>query len=231
METKIIQITSGRGPAECCWVVAQVLKQFIKALKEEKLGYTILQKEQGPENRTIQSVTIQIEGNRLDSFLKPWKGTIQWIGISSFRPQHKRKNWFIGLYEIENGKQTFQIDERDIVYQATRSSGPGGQHVNKVSSAIRAIHKPSGIQVLVMESRSQHQNKKIAQKRLQEKVAELQLQALKEGVKNQWQNHLKLERGNPVKVFKGSDFKVQKKEKNYKSKRNQLKADLRKQLE
>ncbi|WP_460220318.1 peptide chain release factor H [Psychroserpens sp. MEBiC05023] len=229
METKIIQITSGRGPAECCWVVAQVLKLFIKALKEEQMAYTILQKEQGTENRTIQSVTVQIEGKNVSPFLESWKGTIKWIGISSFRPQHKRKNWFIGLYEIENN-QTFQINEKDIMYQATRSSGPGGQHVNKVSSAIRAIHKPSNIQVLVMDSRSQHQNKKIAKQRLQEKVAKLQLQALQKSIKHQWENHLKVERGNPIKVFKGSDFKAQKKEKHYKSKRNQLKTELRNEL-
>ena len=229
METKIIQITSGRGPAECCWVVAQVLKLFIKALKEEQMVYTILQKEQGLENRTIQSVTVQIEGKGVSPFLESWKGTIQWIGKSKSRVYHKRKNWFIGLYEIERN-QTFQIDEKDIVYQATRSSGPGGQHVNKVSSAIRAIHKPSNIQVLVMDSRSQHQNKKIAKQRLQEKVAELQLQALQKHVKHQWENHLKVDRGNPVKVFKGSDFKAQKKEKNYKSKRNQLKTELRNEL-
>lgn len=230
METKTIQITSGRGPAECCWVVAQVLNFFIRTLKEEQLAYTILQKEQGAENRTLQSVTVQIEGKALVQFLKPWIGTIQWIGISSFRPQHKRKNWFVGLYEIEEHKE-FQLDEKDIVYQATRSSGPGGQHVNKVSSAIRAIHQPSNIHVLVMDSRSQHQNKKIAKQRLQDKVAEIQLQTLKDTVKHQWENHLQLERGNPVKVFTGSDFKVQKKNKTYKSKRHQLKTDLRKQLE
>lgn len=227
METKIIQITSGRGPAECCWVVAQVLKQFINALKEEQLKYTILQKEQGVENRTLQSVTFQIEGKQLNEFLKPWKGTIQWVGISTFRPQHKRKNWFVGLYEIENNNQTFQLDEKDIMYQATRSSGPGGQHVNKVSSAIRAVHKPSKTQVLVMDSRSQHQNKKIAKKRLEEKLNALRLKTLKEGVKTQWSNHLNIKRGNPTKIFVGSDFKVRKKEKNYKNKRQQLKTDLR----
>lgn len=212
METKTIQITSGRGPAECCWVVAQVLKIFIRTLKEEQLAYTILQKELGIENRTLQSVTVQIEGKTLEQFLKPWIGTIQWIGKSKSRVYHKRKNWFVGLYEIEE-HQEFQLDEKDIVYQATRSSGPDGQHVNKVSSAIRAIHQPSNIQVLVMDSRSQHQNKKIAKQCLQEKVAEMQLQTLKDTVKHQWENHLQLERGNPIKVFTGSDFKVQKKRK------------------
>ena len=226
METKIIQITSGRGPVECHWVVAQVLKVFIKTLKEAELNYKILQKEQGPENRTLQSVTVQIEGRDVGLFLESWTGTIQWVGKSKSRVYHKRKNWFIGLYEIENNK-TFEIDERDIRYQATKSSGPGGQHVNKVSSAIRVIHKPSNTQVLVTDSRSQHQNKKIAKQRLQEKVAELQLQALQSSVKHQWENHLKVERGNPIKVFMGSDFKVRKKEKNYKKQRQKLKLDLR----
>ena len=229
METKIIQITSGRGPAECCWVVAQVLKKFLDAVKRNTIDYKILQREKGIENMTLQSVTIQLEGKDLSTFLNQWKGTIQWIGVSTFRPKHKRKNWFVGLYEIEQ-KQQFQIHEKDINYQATRSSGPGGQHVNKVSSAIRAIHKPTNTQVLVMDSRSQHQNKKIARIRLQEKINELQLKALKSSIKNQWENHLKLERGNPIQVFKGSDFKKNKVVKTYKKQRSTLKNDLRNEL-
>ena len=229
METKIIQITSGRGPAECCWVVAQVLKKFLDAVKSNTIDYKILQREKGIENMTLQSVTIQLEGKDLSTFLNQWKGTIQWIGVSTFRPKHKRKNWFVGLYEIEQ-KQQFQIHEKDINYQATISSGPGGQHVNKVSSAIRAIHKPTNTQVLVMDSRSQHQNKKIARIRLQEKVNELQLKALKSSIKNQWENHLNLERGNPIQVFKGSDFKKNKVVKTYKKQRSTLKNDLRNEL-
>ncbi|MEP1487910.1 MAG: peptide chain release factor H [Algibacter sp.] len=226
MKTKIIQITSGRGPAECCWVVAQVLKYFLEAVNKNKLEYKILQREQGTENGTLQSATVQLKGTDLNLFLNDWIGTIQWIGISTFRPQHKRKNWFIGLYEIEEQKQ-FLIDEKDISYQATRSSGPGGQHVNKVSSAIRATHTPTKTQVLVMDSRSQHQNKKIAKVRLEQKVSELQLEQLKTGIKNQWENHLNIERGNPIQVFKGSDFKKNTTDKHYKKQRHLLKNDLR----
>lgn len=230
METKIIQITSGRGPAECCWVVAQVLKTFLEALKKVNIAHKILQKEKGTENRTIQSVTIQLEGhNNLNLFLKDWLGTIQWIGKSKSRIYHKRKNWFIGVFELPELKPIKLID-KDISYQATKSSGPGGQHVNKVSSAIRAIHKPTNTQVLVMDSRSQHQNKKIAKQRLHEKVSALQLETLKSNIKNQWENHLKLERGNPVQVFKGSDFKKKKVVKTYKKQRSTLKNDLRNEL-
>lgn len=229
IKTKIIQITSGQGPAECCWVVAQVLKKFLEAITLNRIEYKIVQKEKGTENRTLQSVSIQLTGKNLSTFLSQWIGTIQWIGISEFRPQHKRKNWFVGLYEINKNEQ-FQIQERDVMYQAIRSSGPGGQHVNKVSSAIRATHQPTKTQVLVMDSRSQHQNKKIAKSRLEEKVAELQLETLKENIQKQWKNHLKLERGNPVQVFKGSNFKKNLVLKNYKKQRCALKNDLRNQL-
>lgn len=229
MDTKIIQITSGRGPVECCWVVAQVLKQFLDAVKHNTIDYKILKREKGIENMTLLSVTIQLKGKNLELFLNQWKGTIQWIGVSTFRPNHKRKNWFVGLYEIEQ-QQEFQIHEKDITYQATRSSGPGGQHVNKVSSAIRAIHKPTKIQVLVMDSRSQHQNKKIAKIRLQEKVSAIQLEALQTGIKNQWENHLKLKRGNPIQVFKGTNFKKNTVVKTYKKQRCKLKNDLRNEL-
>jgi len=101
MKTKTIQITSGRGPVECCWVVAQVLKYLIEDIKKAKIKYVLLQREHGTENGTLQSATIQLQGKELESFLKDWLGTIQWIGKSSFRKFQKRKNWFIGVYEIE----------------------------------------------------------------------------------------------------------------------------------
>ena len=232
MKTKIIQISAGKGPLECAFVVAKVLKIFLKELVSNTIEYSILHKENGIENGTVQSVSIQIKGKNLADFTTNWLGTIQWIGTSTFRKFHKRKNWFIGCFEVDEiplftGNT---ILEKDIQFQAIRSSGAGGQHVNKVSSAIRAKHLKTGIQVLVMDNRSQHQNKKIAIKRLQEKLEEFTVDQAKEQLKNQWKNHQTLERGNPVRVFKGTDFKVVKKDKSFKSKRNQLKNDLRKQL-
>ncbi len=226
MKTKTIQITSGRGPIECCWVVAQVLKYFIEDIKVARIKYTLLHREVGVENGTLQSATIQLQGNGLEPFLKDWLGTIQWIGKSSFRKFNKRKNWFIGIYEIEETEKML-LKENEIKFQAIRSSGAGGQHVNKVSSAIRAIHTKTGIQVLVMDSRSQHQNKKIALKRLQEKVDTYNNEQLKILVQHQWGNHLNLERGNPTRVFTGSDFKKQKINKSYKSKRQESRNNLR----
>ncbi len=230
MKTKIIQISAGKGPLECAFVVAKVLKIFLKELSCNKIDYTILHKENGLQNGTVQSVSIQIKGNHLADFTANWLGTIQWIGTSTFRKYHKRKNWFIGCFESESS-ELLVINENEIKFQAIRSSGAGGQHVNKVSSAIRAKHVPTGIQVLVMDSRSQHQNKKIAIQRLQQKVADFNLNQQKEQLKNQWENHQEIQRGNPIRVFTGSDFKQINKEKSFKSNRNQLKKELRKQLE
>lgn len=230
METKIIQISAGEGPTECAFVVAKVLKIFLRELINNKVEYTILHKENGIENGTVQSVSIQLKGNDLADFFKDWLGTIQWIGVSTFRKYHKRKNWFIGCFEIESNT-SISIKENEIQFQAIRSSGAGGQHVNKVSSAIRAKHTKTGLQVLVMDSRSQHQNKKIAIQRLQEKVSSFNLEQSKRQLENQWMNHKIVERGNPIRVFTGTDFKQQKKASSFKKTRNQLKNDLRKQLE
>ncbi len=224
---KIIQITAGRGPNECSYVVAQILKVFLKELAPEAIEYTILSKVDGYENGTIQSVTIALEGLELEGFLKSWIGTILWIGTSTFRKNHKRKNWFIAVFELTN-KVIKEINERDFKFQAMRSSGAGGQHVNKVSSAVRATYPLFGISVTVMDTRSQHQNKKIAISRLKAKCMQFQLEKLSNDVQNEWMNHLNIQRGNPMRIFNGSNFKKNKKVKSYKKQRNTLKNDLRK---
>jgi peptide chain release factor len=223
---KIIQITAGRGPAECTWVVAQVLKKVLDEAQKQQLEITILQREVGQENGTVETATISVKGENAATFANSWIGTIQWIGQSQFRKMHKRKNWFIGIFEIEQQKNT-TISENDIQYQAMRSSGAGGQHVNKVSSAIRATHLPTGIATVAMDSRSQHQNKKLATERLLKKIENETLQQLKNHIGKQWENQLNIQRGNPIRVFIGTDFKKDKTEKSYKGIRQKLKTDLR----
>ena len=230
METKIIQLSAGKGPAECAFVVAKVLKLFLKELINNKIEYIILHKENGIENCTVQSVSIQLKGNHLADFLKDWLGTIQWIGTSTFRKYNKRKNWFIGCFEVKTST-SIEINEKEMKFQAIRSSGAGGQHVNKVSSAVRAKHTKTGLQVLVMDSRSQHQNKKIAIQRLKEKVINFNVEQSKQQLENLWMNNLNVKRGNPIRVFTGTDFKQKRKVKSFKKDRNQLKNDLHKQLE
>ena len=222
---KIIQITAGRGPAECTWVVAQVLKKMLEEAQASQIEATVLQREAGTENGTVLTALILLKGKTVVEFVDSWKGSIQWIGQSSFRKMHKRKNWFIGIFEMD-ALAIKTISEKDIQYQAMRSSGAGGQHVNKVSSAVRATHIPTGLSTVAMDSRSQHQNKKLATERLLEKFKVFELEMIKKQVNDQWENQLNVERGNPTRTFSGSDFKNQKVVKSYKSERQKLKQQL-----
>ncbi len=209
MKRKIIQITAGRGPAECHWVVAQVLKVFIKELVMEGIDYVVIQKVQGVQNRTLSSVILEIVGDELERFLEPWLGTIQWIGQSPFRKFHKRKNWFVGMAEFV-GQNTVLWNENEIRFETFRSSGAGGQHVNKVESAVRAIHVPTGKTVVARDSRSQHQNKKLAMLRLKAVIENYQLIDFEDDKQDKWLEHCQLERGNPVRVYEGRNFKLRK---------------------
>ncbi|HCM32767.1 peptide chain release factor H [Chryseobacterium sp.] len=223
---KLIQITSGRGPLECQWVVSKVLKTFLEEVKENNIEYEIIHRENGDENLTLKSVTLLLKGKDLKEFLQTWLGSICWVGKSTFRKLHKRSNWFIGIFELENLK-TIDFKERDIKFQTTRSQGSGGQNVNKVNTAVRATHFPSKQSVFVQDSRSQLENKKLSIIRLKEKVMGVYIQQLESKMKETWSLNLQVVRGNPVRTFTGTDFKKNYQDKSYKRQRNVLKNELK----
>src|SRR5690606_20824133 len=130
-------------------------------------------------------------GKNLDDFLKERVGTIQWIAQSPCRRYHKRKNWFVGVAALDV-KTLTQWDPKDDKPETCRSSGHSGQNVNKVETAVRGTHLPSGLEVLVMDTRSQWENKKRCLAGLQEKVLVWQAEQLMEQQQNQWQNHYEL---------------------------------------
>ena len=223
---KIIQITSGRGPLECQWVVAKVLKVFLEEAKENAIEYEIIHREKGDENLTLKSVTLLLKGKKIENFLKNWLGSICWIGKSTFRKNHQRSNWFIGIFELENLEKT-EFNPKDIQFQTARSQGSGGQNVNKVETAVRATYPKTGQSVFVQDSRSQLENKKISIIRLKEKVMEFHIQQLEKQMQETWNNHLNVQRGNPIRTFSGSDFKKNHQEKSFKKERHQLKNELK----
>lgn len=223
---KLIQITSGRGPLECQWVVAKVLKVFLEEAKNNTIDYEIIHRENGDENLTLKSVTILLKSKNVESFLKNWLGSILWTGKSTFRKLHKRSNWFIGVFELK-GLEKINFKEKDIQFQTTRSQGSGGQNVNKVNTAVRATHIPTGVAVFAQDSRSQLENKKLALERLKEKVLEQNIIKLQKQMQETWNNHLNVQRGNPVRTFSGTDFKKNYEEKSFKKQRSFLKNELK----
>lgn len=208
------------------WVVAKVLKLFLEEAKYNNIDYEIIHRENGDENLTLKSVTILLKAKDLNKFLKYWLGSICWTGKSTFRKLHKRSNWFIGVFELE-GLGKINFNEKDIQFQTTRSQGSGGQNVNKVNTAVRAIHLPTGQSVFVQDSRSQLENKKLSIIRLKEKVMEIHIQQLEKRMQETWNNHLRVQRGNPVRTFSGTDFKKNYQEKSFKKQRNVLKNELK----
>jgi peptide chain release factor len=226
-DLKTIIITAGKGPIECAWVVSKVQKILIAEAKAFGLNWSILNRIEGSENTTLQSVKIMLEGNYVSLFLKQWLGTIKWTEQSAFRKNHGRKNWFIGVFE-EISSMELQINDKDIEYQAIKSGGAGGQHINKVSTAVRAKHLPTGLQVLAQDSRSQYQNKKLAYQRLCEKFKSHQIEIMKNNQHQNWENHISFNRGNAVRAFSGGDFKPKNEQLSYKKTRLNLKLELKK---
>jgi peptide chain release factor len=211
MEENIIQITAGQGPAECCWVVNQLTNYLTSIAKNAGFDVQLTSSEPGPEKDTLFSSRLTIKGKDLDTFRNEWEGTVLWIGQSMFRKNHLRKNWYAAISFKQPVAKT-EFNENEIQFQAIRSGGPGGQHVNKVSTAIRAIHIPTGISVHVDDTRSQMQNKQLAIKRLHDAILTSNQKMEKNEIHQEWNLHYGLVRGNPVKTFKGLNFKPIKKE-------------------
>lgn len=201
-ETVFLQMTSGRGPVECARVVALVLEMLLAEARHAGLSAEVLDREQGPREfgGTLQSASLKLEGEEAGAFAAAWAGTVQWIGKSPYRKMHKRKNWFIGIQRIHLPEEN-HLEMQNIRYETLKASGPGGQHVNKTESAVRAIHIPTGLSATASDQRSQAQNKKLAKERLCLKLAAWQDEETRRIVRGNWNQHNCLERGNPVKVI------------------------------
>lgn len=198
-------VTSGNGPAECRLAVAKILQRM--RVEAEQMD-VMLDIEVTPAKHGPKSAAVVIHGAAVAIFARGWCGTIQWRARSPLRPHHKRANWFVGVFQlpvIASGDTTILM--QDVAFESFRAGGPGGQHQNTTDSAVRAIHKPSGLTVVVREMRSQHRNKALALERLQDLANARDQAAVEEGKTKRNQMHNALERGNPTRIFEGVKFR------------------------
>jgi peptide chain release factor len=201
-----INITSGRGPEECSLFVKKITPIIMDYCKKNNIKAEILSIENSDFNN-YKSVLISVESDNLQQFSNDWNGTIQWICQSPYRINHKRKNWFIGIEFIKTPEKN-NFDLNDIEIETMRSTGAGGQNVNKTDSAVRIKHIPSGITVIAREERSQQRNKKLAFSRLNIALENQEKQSKDKSKQNVWDSHNELIRGNPIKTYKGIEFKL-----------------------
>ncbi|RZG46758.1 peptide chain release factor H [Acinetobacter wuhouensis] len=193
----IVQISAALGPAECELAVKYTLQEMQKEAKNKKIDLEII--ESNETKYGYSSILLNVNDDA-KTWLNNWLGTIQWTFQSKIRPNHKRKNWFVGVSLMEVPQQLPTDDT--IIFQACRASGAGGQHVNTTDSAIHATHVASGISVKVMSERSQHANKRLAKELIALKLLQ-QLESQQANNKQaQHQQHALVERGNAIRCFK-----------------------------
>ena len=200
-----LQISIAQGPAECQMFGRFALQKILREAEAAGVEAEIL--EETSSKHGILSAVLKLSGSCAESLAAGWQGTLQWVCSSPLRPQHPRKNWYIGVFRLPEIPAL--LENEGIEFQTCRASGKGGQHVNKTESAVRAVHLASGIAVRAEGERSQHVNKKRALELLALKLAEHHQTALRQHAADAHKSLYQVERGNPRRVFKGEGFREQ----------------------
>lgn len=194
----LMQITAAHGPAECEHAARLTLRALLRQAEQEGTPVQLLEALETPAG--CKSALLRVDAQVLPPWLAAWVGTIQWVFASPLRPHHPRKNWFVAVQRCAAPEQLPQDGE--IVFQACRASGKGGQHVNTTDSAVHALHVASGIAVKVAAERSQHANKRLARELIALKLAQRQADGARQSAQERSQQHWAVERGRPVKLLR-----------------------------
>ena len=198
----ILQFHAGAGGTEAQDWAQMLYRMYTRWAERHGFVYKILDYEDGDE-AGIKSAAISIEGENAYGLLKSENGVHRLVRVSPFDANARRQTSFAAIEvmpEMEDDNSV-EIREEDIEMQVYRASGAGGQHVNKTSSAVRLIHKPTGIVVASQQERSQFQNKDNCMKMLRAKLLELKAQQHAEKISDIKGVQMKIEWGSQIRSY------------------------------